>query len=158
MWGMIGLSPDWLSDVTDEDDNLGLNPEDLVHVGDIVVIATRLLKPVFKNSVNFDDRAELRVLGETQGDSKMYICLVTAGDAEHIKPTIIVGKSQAFDYGVDPRFYGCDGIIVTENHIRYIAKKQRGRHCEKCTDYNEDVRLAADVAYLCLACRQNPYR
>lgn len=158
MWGMIGLSPDWLSDVTEEGDNLAWDTEDLVHVGDIVMIATRSLKPVFKNSVNFDDRAELRVLGEAQGDSKMYICLVTAGDAEHVKPTIIVGKGQAFDYGVDPRFYGCDGIIVTENHIRHIAKKQRGRHCEKCTDYNEDVRLAVSEAYLCLTCRQNPYR
>jgi hypothetical protein len=158
MWSMMGLSPDWMSQTTAEGEEVAWDSDDNVHVGDIVVIATRALKPIFKTSENVEDQAELRVLGEAQGDSKMYICLVTAGDAEHVRPTIVVGKNQAFNYGVESRFYGCDGIIVTENHIRRIAKKQRGRHCEKCTDYNEDIRMAADEAYLCLTCRQNPYR
>lgn len=159
MWGMFGLSPDWLSQQNEESgEKVSWDSDDTVHVGDIIVVATRSKKPVLQTSENYDDLAQLRVLGQAQGDRMLYLCLVTAGDSEHITPTVIVGRGQAHDYGVDPFFNGCDGIILSEFHLRRIAKKQRGRFCEKCTEYNEDVRTPETEPYLCLTCRENPWR
>ena len=159
MWGMFGLPLDLTSTDSEEDGEKMLwDSNDIVLVGDIVVVATRAKKPVMATSKNFDDLAHLRVLGEAQGERKLYLCLVTAGDSEHINPTTIVGKKHAFDYDVDKFYHDCDGVIVSDNHVRGIAKKQRGRFCEKCTEYNEDVRMLETEAYMCLACRENPWR
>lgn len=160
MWGMIGLAPDWNIDFTSEEagEKVPWDSDDSVHVGDIISICTRAKRPVFATSENFDDYAQLRVLGESKGDRTLYLCLVTEGDSEHVSPTVVVGRGQAHDYGVDAFFQGCDGIIVSDLHVRGIAKKQRGRFCGKCTDYNEDIRLPADEPYMCLTCRQNPWR
>lgn len=154
MWGMMGLAPDW---ATEFDAEFVEERDDKVHVGDIIVVATRSKKPVLKGSENFDDIAQLRVLGEAQGERTLYLCLVTDGDSEHVNPTVTVGRKQAFDYGHDPRFNGCDGIILSDIHVRGIAKKQRGRSCAKCTDYNEDAPSEPE-RYLCLTCRENPWR
>lgn len=157
MWGMFGLVPDL--DLEEEaGEKVSLDSDDNVQVGDIVTVATRALKPVLETSENYDDKAELRVVGEAQGDRKVYLCLVTDGDAVHINPTVIIGNGQAFDYGHDPRFNGCDGIILSEFHVRGIAKKQRGRSCVKCTEYNKDVRIPKEEAYYCRTCRENPWR
>jgi len=75
-----------------------------------------------------------------------------------VTPTLSVGRSQAHDFNVDPYYHDCDGIIVSDLHIRGIAKKQRGRFCDKCTDYNEDVRIPLAEPYLCMTCRDNPWR
>lgn len=157
MWHMIGHLPDWQS-LQDEEkgEKEALNPDDMIHVGDIIKIATRAMKPVLVTSENYNDFAQLRVVGEVKGDRTLYLCLVTDGDAEHVCPTVIIDKGQAHNYGVDPFFNGCNGIIVSDLHIRGIAKKQRGRFCEKCTEYNEDIRTTEP--YLCLTCRENPYR
>ncbi len=154
MWGMLGLMPDFVSEF---DEDLGGEPPDRVRVGDIISIATRAKKPVFKASENFDDLAQLRVLGEAEGDRHLYLCLVTAGDAEHVNPTVVVGKKHAFDFGPEERFHVCEGVIVSDLHVRGIAKKQRGRSCGKCTEYNEDA-SHDEEAYLCRTCRENPWR
>ncbi len=160
MWHMFGHPLDWQSlQGEGKGEEMALDPDDSVHVGDIVKIATRAKKPVLMTSENFNDVAQLRIVGEAKGDRLLYLCLVTAGDAEHVNPTVIIDKGkQAHNYGVDPFFYGCDGIIISDLHIRGIAKKQRGRFCEKCTEYNEDVRTPLTEVYLCLVCRENPYR
>lgn len=160
MWPFVfGLAPE-LQSLQDEEkgEDTALDSDNSVCVGDIIKIATRMNKPVLMSSVDFNDLAQLRVVGEAKGDRTLYLCLVTAGDAEHVNPTVVIGRGQAHDYGVDPFFHGCDGIIISDLHIRGIAKKQRGRFCEKCTDYNEDVRTPTTEAYLCRTCRENPYR
>ena len=84
MWGMIGLSPDWMSTSNSEsDENVAWDSDETVHVGDIIRVATRNRRPVLMNSINYDDHAELRILGTAIGDSTLYMCLVTDGDAEH---------------------------------------------------------------------------
>jgi hypothetical protein len=129
-----------------------------IEKGDIIIVATRAKRPVLKENKNFDDTAQLRVLGEVQDDEKiLYLCLVTDGDAEHVNPTVTVGYKQIFDFDHDPRFNGCNGIVLSNIHIRGIAKKQRGRSCIKCTDYNEDAPLEPEH-YLCSICRENPWR
>lgn len=159
MWGMIGLSPGWIPELEEEaGEKVSWDADDAIHVGDIVAFATRNKRPVLITSENFDDTAELRVLGMAQGDRTLYLCLITGADIEHVSPTTIVGRGQAYDYGVEPRFQGCDAIIVSDLHIRRIAKKQRGRSCDKCTDYNEDIRMPANEPYMCLTCRQNRWR
>lgn len=156
---MMGFAFDWNVDFDKETDEkkATLDSSDSVHVGDIVTIFTRAKKPIFATSSNYDDMAQLRVLGESKGDRTLYLCLVTDGDAEHISPTVIVGKNQAHDYNVEPFYRGCDAIIVSDLHLRGIAKKQRGRFCDKCTEYNEDVHVE-DERYLCHVCRENPWR
>ncbi len=159
MWGMYGNSPDDQSPRCEEGSEIvALDPDDVVRVGDIISVATRSKKPLFQTSQNYDNIAQLRVLGIAIGDRTLYLCLVTAGDAEHINPTVVVGKGQAFDFRADEFYHGCEGVIVSDLHVRGIAKKQRGRFCDKCTEYNEDVRIPLTDPYLCMTCRENPWR
>lgn len=134
------------------------NIEDKIHVGDIVLIATRDKNPVFKSTSDYNDEAKLRVLGEVGDEYKQYLCLVTSGDAEHIMPTTVVNKTISREYEVESRFYGYDAIVVSELHVRKIAKKQRGCFCLKCMEYNEHMDHNNQANYLCSTCKTNPWR
>lgn len=149
---MVGLTPS-----CDEDDE-AFDEEPPFVVGDIVEVATRLRKPVVANSLRFDDVAQLRIIGEAEDQRRVFVMLVTQGDAEHVCPTLTVAKHHCVNFGVDERFLDCEGIIVSEHHVRRVVKQQRGAWCVKCSDYNEDVRLDDGQPWLCAACRDNPWR
>ena len=145
----------------DDDDTTVVQPsEDEIVPGDIVEVATKWLKPVSKCNKDYDDTAQLRVLafGRDDDDSVLYVMLVTDADVKHIWPTTRVSIQIARDYGIEKRFVGDDAIFIPKSHVRSIIKQQRGRWCEKCDEYNEDVRIEYTEVYYCLTCRENPWR
>ncbi len=149
----------WGADGDESDENDGLMYGGLIVIGDIVEIATRNRKPILVTSNRFDDRAQLRVLGEAiDMERTMYLLLVTDGDAAHVTPTWIVNKGHIVDFRVDPRFIGCDCIISSRLYMRRVIKEQRGQFCKKCTEYNEEARIQFGEKYLCRSCRENPWR
>lgn len=159
MFGMIGFIPDLREvDVEEPDEDPAAWNEDDVTPGDIVEVATRHGKPVLAKSQNYDDKAQLRVLGSAQGDRIVYVMLVTQADVEHVKPNTRVDKRMLHDYGIEKRFLGEDAIVVSDFHMRRIVKQQRGRWCEKCDEYNEEVRTDYSEVYFCPTCRDNPWR
>ena len=155
MFGMLGLIPDLREEDVEAEKTAWY--ESIVP-GDIVEVATRYGKPALAKSENFDDKAQLRVLGSVQGDRLIFVMLVTAADAKHVVANTRVDKRMLHDYGIESRFLGEEAIVVTDLHARRIVKEQRGRWCEKCDEYNEDVRTDYAEVYFCPTCRDNPWR
>lgn len=128
-------------------------------VDDIVEVATRDRRPVLSSAMRFDALANLRILGENRrGAVTEYLALVTAGDEDHVLPTLTVERCLLRDYDVDPRFHGENALLLSELFVRRIVQRQRGRFCQRCEDYNRDVRMEHDEVYFCLSCKNNPYR
>ncbi len=140
----------------DDDECLPALSDDLA-AGDIVEVATRYGKPALAKSDNYDDKAHLRILGMAQGDRMVYILLVTGADVQILSNTRVNAR-MAHDYGIEERFIGEEAITVSDLHVRSVVKRQRGRWCGKCDEYNEEVRVDHSEAYHCRACRENPWR
>ncbi len=157
MYGMFSFIPDQNDDDTEETVEDPFWSGDNVVVGDIVEVATRYGKPALSKSNNYDDKAHLRILGLAQGDRILYVMLVTNADVQILSNTR-VDKRMAQDYGIETRFIGEEAIVVSDLHVRGIVKKQRGRWCEKCDEYNEEVRMEYSTVYYCHTCRENPWR
>lgn len=158
MFSMMGYVPG-LSDVDMEDTVEKPDwDDDVIVVGDIVEVATLYGQPALSRSENFDTKAQLRVLGAAQGDRTVYIMLVTDADTKHILPNTRVDKRMAKEFGIESRFIGELAIAISDLHTRRIVKQQRGRWCEKCDEYSEDVRTEYTEIYFCYACRENPCR
>lgn len=161
MFGLLSLLPEFPENDLDDADTVVETVVDLrpiILVGDIVEVATRYGKPVLATCKDYDTIAQLRVLGQCQGVRLLYAMLVTGGDMKHVVPTARVDKRMSKDYNIESRFLGDDSVVVTDEHVRMIVKEQRGRHCEKCDEYNEDVRSDCSVVYYCGTCRDNPWR
>jgi len=152
MFGMLGMN--LFPDLCETVDATPIRVLDVV-VGDIVQVATKHGKPVKTDCVDYDSVAQLRILGEAMGSRVM---LVTGGDMKHVLPTGRVNKRMMSEYAIESRFMNEDYVIVTDLHIRALVKQQRGRFCEKCDEYNEDVRTEYSEVFYCTACRQNPWR
>ncbi len=155
MFGMLGFIPD-LREVDLEE--TVEKPAPTIVSGDIVEVATRYGKAVLATCKDYDTVAHLRVLGQCQGDRMIYVMLVTGGDVKHILPSGRVDKRLSREYNIDGRFFGEESVIVTDLHVRGLVKEQRGRYCEKCDEYNEDVRTDYSEVYFCGTCRENPWR
>jgi len=156
MFGMLGFIPDLREIDTEETVEKPQLPTFMR--GDIMEVATKYGKAVLSNCKDYDTVAQLRVLGECQGDRLIYVMLVTGGDVKYILPSGRVDKHISREYNIDGRFFGEECVIVTDLHVRRLVKEQRGRHCEKCDEYNEDVRTDYSEVYYCGTCRENPWR
>ncbi len=156
MFGLLGFIPD-LPEEPAVEPVAKLTWDDVVP-GDIVEVATRYGKPALAKSENYDDMAQLRVLGSVQGDRIVFVMLVTEADVKHVLPNTRVTKRMIDEYGIEKRFLGDEAILVSDLHVRGMVKQQRGRWCEKCDEYNEDVRTDYAEVYYCLTCRENPWR
>jgi hypothetical protein len=156
MFGSFGLIPD-LQDVDVEEKPVKPEPLDIIP-GDIVSVATRWGKAVAREADDFDSMATARVLGWAQGDRVIYMLLVTEADYKHILPTARVDKRMIREYGIENRFLGEEAVVVSDLQLRSVVKEQRGRWCEKCDEYNEDVRTDHSQVYFCSTCRENPWR
>jgi hypothetical protein len=163
MYGMMGLTSGWmddeLCDETEEEVERRLFNEDRVCQNDIVEIAVRNRHPVLSSSKRYDSKVQLRILGEIRGSNHIhYLALITEYDAEKIDSTMSVDRYLQLNYDIEDRFLESKAIEISELHVRNLIKKQNGRFCEVCTDYNPDVRLPKEMNYRCPACRLNPYR
>lgn len=94
---------------------------------------------------------------DIEGSDLEYLCYVPPYFVIPTSFTLRAWHIKKFD--MDPKFLGDQGYYITsKTQIYKHVPTTPGQKCKRCHEFTPYATLNSDGAYLCRACKKNPYR
>lgn len=85
--------------------------------------------------------------------------LVYVPSYSYVKSSFVLTQRHANWYSVDAKFIGDNVMFITAKHPIYKRiPAVEGERCDRCNEFCEGAVRSENDAYMCRACRENPWR
>jgi formylmethanofuran dehydrogenase subunit E len=126
-------------------------------IGDELVLK---VEDTFGHNDRIYRRVKVQVIGyNTDNDSDETEYLVYVPPYEFLKNTFKLTDRHARWYNVDAKFIDDDVAFINARHPIYQhLPAPEGERCDHCNEFFEGAVRDADGAYMCRACKFDPWR